>query len=101
MEQDFEHAVMSSQQMNGMLATYEGTLLESYGRMSTAARRQSRRVNESAVMANDDDHYRVFDAVENADTRIELESLPAKMQNPFTNMRRWLKFELLDLRAIL
>ena len=23
------------------------------------------------------------------------------MQNPFTNMRRWLKFELLDLRAIL
>ena len=26
MEQDFEHAVLSSQQMNGMLATYEGTL---------------------------------------------------------------------------
>ena len=23
------------------------------------------------------------------------------MQNPFSNMRRWLKFELLDLRAIL
>lgn len=43
----------------------------------------------------------IFDSVENADTRIELEGLPAKMQNPFTNMRRWLKFELLDLRAIL
>ena len=27
--------------------------------------------------------------------------MPNKMQNPFTNMRRWLKFELLDLRAIL
>ena len=39
--------------------------------------------------------------MENADTRTELESLPNKMQNPFTNMRRWLKFELLDLRAIL
>ena len=33
--------------------------------------------------------------------RTELENLPNKMQNPFTNMRRWLKFELLDLRAIL
>ena len=31
MEGDFEHAVTSSQQMNGMLATYESTLLESYG----------------------------------------------------------------------
>lgn len=31
MEQDFEHAVCSSQQMNGMLATYESTIIESYG----------------------------------------------------------------------
>ena len=31
MEGEFEHAVTSSQQMNGMLATYESTLLESYG----------------------------------------------------------------------
>lgn len=27
--------------------------------------------------------------------------MPSRMQNPFSNMRRWLKFELLDLRAIL
>jgi len=31
MEHDFEYAVVSSQQMNGMLATYEATLIESYG----------------------------------------------------------------------
>jgi len=30
-----------------------------------------------------------------------MESLPHKMQNPFTDMRRWLKFEILDLQAIL
>ena len=30
-----------------------------------------------------------------------MESLPHKKQNPFTDMRRWLKFEILDLQAIL
>ena len=30
-----------------------------------------------------------------------MESLPHKMQNPFTDMRRWLKFDILDLQAIL
>ena len=78
--------------MNGMLATYESTLLESYG---------DGRRNQMASMKPDDDQYLIFDAVENRDTRNELEGLPAKMQNPFTNMRKWLKFELLDLRAIL
>jgi len=43
----------------------------------------------------------IFDADQNADVRLELENLPSKIQNPFANMRRWLKFELLDLRAIL
>ena len=43
----------------------------------------------------------VFEAVQNADMKTELEELPTKMQNPFTVMRRWLKFELLDLQAIL
>lgn len=94
MEGEFEHAVTSSQQMNGMLATYESTLLESYG---DGRNQNSRRASKKI----DDDQYLIFDAVENADTRTELESLPNKMQNPFTNMRRWLKFELLDLRAIL
>ena len=40
MELEFEHAVVSSQQMNGMLATYEATLLESYG---TSSIQESRR----------------------------------------------------------
>ena len=31
MEGDFEQALWSSQQMNGMLRTYEATLIESYG----------------------------------------------------------------------
>jgi DNA anti-recombination protein RmuC len=92
METDFEHAVFSSQQMNGMLATYEGTLIESYG--------DGRRLNTSHSK-NNDDHYLIFDAGENADMRLEIEGLSSKMQNPFTNMRRWLKFELLDLGAIL
>ena len=48
-----------------------------------------------------DDHYMIFDAVQNADTRTQLDKLPSKMTNPFSVMRRWLKFELLDLRAIL
>lgn len=36
MELEFEHAIISSSQMNGMLATYEATLIESYaeGQMS-------------------------------------------------------------------
>ena len=78
--------------MNNMLAIYESTLLESYG---------DGRRNQTRAKKPDQDQYLIFDAVENADTRTELESLPNKMQNPFTNMRRWLKFELLDLRAIL
>jgi len=92
MEMDFEHAVFSNQQMNGMLATYESTLIESYG--------DGRCIGKSPS-TNNDDHYLIFDAGENADMRLEIEGLSAKMQNPFTNMRRWLKFELLDLGAIL
>ena len=33
--------------------------------------------------------------------RTELDQMPQKMTNPFTVMRRWLRFELLDLKAIL
>ena len=83
--------------MNGMLATYESTLIESFGQG-----RQSKQKNKLSMNRKDEqDHYMIFDAVQNADIRTELENLPAKMANPFINMRRWLKFELLDLRAIL
>ena len=59
----------------------------------------------TTIMANTDpdtdNQYMVFDAPQNQQLRDELESLPHKMQNPFTDMRRWLKFEILDLQAIL
>ena len=68
--------------MNGMLATYEGTLIESYGegRQSTEQMRQSRSqaLNRSASNVTDD-HYVIFDSVDNADVRTELESLPSRM----------------------
>lgn len=96
METEFEHALISSQKMNGMLATYEGALIESYGQnLRNKSARASMQLFES------DDHYMIFDAVQNADTRNDLDELPARMQNPFSNMRRWLKFELSDLKAIL
>ena len=43
MELEFEHAVVSSQQMNGMLATYEATILETYGNSGLDNRRSNRR----------------------------------------------------------
>lgn len=47
----------------------------------------------------------VFDQLQNSiagDERLDdWQRLTDKMQNPFTIMRRWLKFELLDLEAIL
>ena len=98
MEGDFEQALWSSQQMNGMLRTYEATLIESYG----DGKKRARPLGQGPGQVSDyDDHYMVFEAVQNADMRTELEELPTKMQNPFTVMRRWLKFELLDLQAIL
>ena len=86
--------------MNGMLATYESTIIESYGD-SRGGRGRGRTSRQSINGTGDDDHYAIFDPGENSDVRTELEGLTTRMQNPFTNMRRWLKFELLDLRAIM
>lgn len=43
----------------------------------------------------------VFENEANVDLRRDIETLPQRMQNPFTVIRRWLKFEILDLAAIL
>lgn len=60
MEQDFEHAVVSSQQMNGMMATYEATLIESYGE----GRQDNKKKNRLSLTRKDEqDHYMIFDAV--------------------------------------
>ena len=96
MEQEFEKSLVNSHMMNSMLGTYETNLTESFG----DGRRGSRkRVN--TFVTDMDDHYMIFDAVQNAETRTQLDTLPSKMTNPFTVMRKWLKFELLDLKAIL
>lgn len=93
MEQDFEFAILSNQRVDGMLSTLEGALMESYG--------EGRRLDRSSPLKNDD-HYLIFDtAGDGPNFRTELDELPTKMQNPFINMRRWLKFELLDLGAML
>ena len=80
--------------MNGMLATYESTIIESYGDSRGGRGRTSR---QSVNGTGNDDHYAIFDP----DVRTDLEGLTTRMKNPFTNMRRWLKFEVLDLRAIM
>lgn len=55
MEGEFEHAVTSGQMMNGMLATYESTLLESYG--------GNRRTQQKTKNMPDKDGYMIFDSV--------------------------------------
>ena len=98
MEQEFEQSLVNSQMMNSMLGTYETNLIDSYG---DGQRRGRKRAQQTAFVSDQDDHYMIFDAVQNAETRTQLDTLPSKMTNPFTVMRRWLKFELLDLKAML
>lgn len=88
--------------MNNLLVTYETNLVQSYG--DDANRSKTVLVGTTLMpntMQNTDDQYLVFGASGNNELRTELSDLPHKMQNPFTDMRRWLKFEILDLNAIL
>ena len=43
------------------------------------------------------DKYRVFES----HVQEDIEEFPIKMQNPFKIMIRWLKFEILDIEAIM
>ena len=65
--------------MNGMLATYESTLIESYGHVTTNnknnRKHQHQSIPESPRHRINEDHYKIFDAIENADMREEMESL--------------------------
>ncbi len=66
--------------MNGMLATYESTLIESYGQVTTNNKnnrksQQQKNIPESPRHRINEDHYKIFDAIENADMREEMESL--------------------------
>lgn len=70
--------------MNLLLKQYEQTLYANYS-------------NEALST----EEYKVFEAQSEHDLIGEIESMPKKMQNPFKSMNRWLKFEILDLEAII
>lgn len=80
METEFESGVTSTYQMNQIMNHYESTLYANY--------------SHKAMNTN---QWRVFE-----DHIVEdIEEYPVKMQNPFKIMIRWLKFEILDIEAIL
>ncbi len=80
METEFESGVTSTYQMNQIMSHYENTLYSNYSQKDVP-----------------NNQYRVFEEhiVE------EIDEYPVKMQNPFKIMIRWLKFEILDIEAIL
>lgn len=47
------------------------------------------------------EEYIIFEKQSQGDLLGDIETMPKKMQNPFKAMLRWLKFEILDLEAIL
>lgn len=80
METEFDQGVTSTYQMNQIMNHYETTLYANY-----------------AQKATENQQWRVFEQHITDD----IEEYPVKMQNPFKIMIRWLKFEILDIEAIL
>ena len=70
--------------MNLLLKQYEQTLFANYSHEALST-----------------EQYLVFEKQAEADLVGEVEKMPKRMQNPFKAMHRWLKFEILDLEAIL
>ena len=119
MEADFEQAMQNNGQMNKMMRSYETAMVSQFGGGNApkfdAQGNPLVKVpvsnNHKDVDSNDPDmsSFMVFDQLEaenqegqeNGDERDAFEQLNDRMQNPFTIMRRWLKFEILDLEAIL
>ena len=52
------------------------------------------------TIQNTNDQYLVFEASGNKELSTELFDKFLKRQNPFTDMRRWFKLEILDLNTI-
>ena len=102
MEVEFDQALRNHDQLNNMLHAYETNLIDRYVQE-----------HKSVSQAEDDfddelnpQTYMVFEKLvqKQPDTQsavYEWADLPAKMNNPFSVMRRWLKYEILDLEAIL
>jgi len=47
------------------------------------------------------DSSQVISHPDRKDIRQTLEQMPDKMKNPYTEVRKWLKWELLDMQAVL
>jgi len=70
--------------MNNLLYEFETRSLECYGKHHG--------YNENHLL---------LENPANKALRQDFEELPQRMENPFTNLIRWLRFEVLDLNAIL
>ena len=112
MEAEFEQAITNENQLSNMLHQYEVELNDQFGggqMLNNRDRMMSGQGNESAAdceeLKDNESSFSVFDQLQNklvGDEKLDdWQQLTQKMQNPFTIMRRWLKFEILDLEAIL
>ena len=48
-----------------------------------------------------DDCSLIISHPDRADIKATLEQMPTKMKNPYVEVRRWLKWEILDMQALL
>ena len=93
-----------------MLAQYEQTLNGQFGSQTPILDKSGQVVepgdpegagghhlDESSVLVFD----QLQESIQGNQKLDDWEKLTERMQNPFTMMRRWLKFEILDLEAIL
>jgi hypothetical protein len=81
---EFESNVASTFQMNQLLRENEATLCANYSAKNL-----------------DSEEYKVFESARNETLINSVNSLTTMMKNPFEIMLRWLKFEILDLEAII
>jgi len=80
METEFESSVESTYQQNQIMLKYEQTMHGNY-----------------TPLTDNKQPWRVYQSPVNS----QIEDFRAQQQNPFSVMIRWLKFEILDIEAIL
>ena len=113
MEGDFEQANLQGNQLTRMLSTYEQTVTGQFGTGQAPVLNAAgvlvpmSEVEVNGQPSNDanESSFMVFDQLQSSmagnDKLDDWDKLTERMQNPFTIMRRWLKFEILDLEAML
>ena len=72
MELEYDQTLHDSKNMNNMLITYEESLISNYGDGYRKSKVTNAQKNNLLV---DDDHYMIFDQVQNADMRTELSEM--------------------------